>query len=236
MQVDEASLRKNTTSSILTSSKDDLDTTAKLQTQNAQTQDAPRIESVLCESYYTHKIPQGALTFEMLYDWIRRVFKDGLFDGHCVIVSLVYINRLTSWKKIPVTGDSWKPLVIGSLIVAQKWLDDVSLINSDFPLLYPELTARQINHLERSIYRLLEFKIDVSREVHAHYYFTLRALFDIYEAPPSSSTVASDHSTLLYAARKLRFRKSIYATTLEDLIVPSKILSFARSSQCLYSI
>ncbi len=44
-------------------------------------------------------------------------------------------------------------------MLAQKVWDDTPLINADFSILYPALTVKEINFLERKFLDLLEFKV-----------------------------------------------------------------------------
>ena len=54
--------------------------------------------------------------------------------------------------------------------------DDTPLINADFSILYPALTVKEINFLERKFLDLLEFKLAVSPSLYAQYYFELRSI------------------------------------------------------------
>jgi hypothetical protein len=51
---------------------------------------------------------------------------------------------------------------ISALVLAQKVWDDTPLINADFSILYPALTVKEINFLERKFLDLLEFKVHTS--------------------------------------------------------------------------
>ena len=94
--------------------------------------------------------------------FLKHVFDVGQFHPECVVISLVYINRLIGVTGVPLTGNNWKPVSISALVLAQKVWDDTPLINADFSILYPALNVAQINFLERKFLDLLEFKLAVN--------------------------------------------------------------------------
>jgi hypothetical protein len=53
-------------------------------------------------------------------------------------------------------------VAISALVLAQKVWDDTPLINADFSILYPALTVKEINFLERKFLDLLEFKVCIT--------------------------------------------------------------------------
>ena len=60
-----------------------------------------------------------------------------LYRPECCIICLIYINRLIAFTEIPLQPTNWRPLVLCSLLVAQKVWDDRYLSNSDFAFIYP---------------------------------------------------------------------------------------------------
>ena len=58
-------------------------------------------------------------------------------SGECCVICLIYINRIIALTSIPLLPTSWRPLVLISLMVAQKMWDDKYLSNSDFSTIYP---------------------------------------------------------------------------------------------------
>jgi hypothetical protein len=77
---------------------------------------------------------------------------------------------------LALTPSNWKPVSISALVLAQKVWDDTPLINADFSILYPAITVKDINLLERKFLDLLEFKLAVSPSLYAQYYFELRSI------------------------------------------------------------
>lgn len=73
----------------------------------------------------------------------------------CCIICLVYINRLIAFTEIPLQATNWRPLVLCSLLVAQKVWDDRYLSNADFAFIYPFFKTDQLNKLEKKFLELI---------------------------------------------------------------------------------
>ena len=95
----------------------------------------------------------------------------------CCIICLIYINRLIAFTEIPLQPTNWRPLVLCSLLVAQKVWDDRYLSNSDFAFIYPFFMTEQLNRLEKKFLELIQYNVTVKSSLYAKYYFELRALF-----------------------------------------------------------
>jgi len=129
-----------------------------------------------CEENYTGKLVKEIPAVKYIYQFLKQVFEVGQFNPECCVISLVYINRLIGVTGVPLTQSNWKPVSVSALVLAQKVWDDTPLINADFSILYPALTVKEINFLERKFLDLLEFKLTVSSSLYAQYYFELRSI------------------------------------------------------------
>lgn len=125
--------------------------------------DAPehkkRMFPAFCEETYTAKVVREIPAVKQIYQFLKQVFEVGQFNPECCVIALVYINRMIGVTGLPLTTSNWKPVTISSLVLAQKVWDDTPLINADFSILYPAVTVREINALERLFLELLEFKV-----------------------------------------------------------------------------
>ena len=137
---------------------------------------AKKMLPFFCEENYTGKIVKEIPAVKTISHFLKQVFEVGQFHPECCVISLVYINRLIGVTGVPLTQSNWKPVAISALVLAQKVWDDTPLINADFSILYPALTVKEINFLERKFLDLLEFKLAVSPSLYAQYYFELRSI------------------------------------------------------------
>ena len=90
------------------------------------------------------KIP----TKEDMSGFIDALYDIAQFSGECCVICLIYINRIFALTNIPLLPTTWRPLVLVSLLVAQKMWDDKYLSNSDFSTIYPFFDNQQLNVLD----------------------------------------------------------------------------------------
>ena len=108
---------------------------------------------------------------------MKALFECAQFSPECCIICLVYINRLIAFTEMPLQPTNWRPLVLCSLLVAQKVWDDQYLSNSDFAFIYPFFVTTEINKLEQKFLELIQYNVTVKSALYAKYYFELRNLF-----------------------------------------------------------
>lgn len=133
------------------------------------------------------------------------------FSPECCIICLVYINRLIAFTEMPLQPTNWRPLVLCSLLVAQKVWDDRYLSNADFAFIYPFFVTDEINKLEKKFLELIQYNVTVKSNLYAKYYFELRALFKDNEKEfPLKALDKAD-------AEKLELRSKEYKETFEGM-------------------
>jgi len=116
-------------------------------------------------------------TIEQILDFVKALYDCAQFSPECCIICLVYVNRLISFTDLPLQPTNWRPLVLCSLLVAQKVWDDRYLSNADFAFIYPFFVTEEINKLEMKFLELIQYNVTVKSALYAKYYFEMRALF-----------------------------------------------------------
>ena len=76
---------------------------------------------------------------------------------------------------------NWRPLILSSVLIAQKVWDDNYLCNADFAFIYPFFDTDDINVLEIKFLEILNYDVTVKQKLYAQYYFEMRSLFKIDE-------------------------------------------------------
>lgn len=112
-----------------------------------------------------------------ILDFMKALYDCAKFSPECFIIALVYINRLIAFTGLPLQPTNWRPLVLVSLLVAQKVWDDKYLSNLDFAFIYPFFSSQEINVLEKKFLELIQYNVAIKSTLYARYYFELRALF-----------------------------------------------------------
>jgi hypothetical protein len=93
---------------------------------------------------------------ENIFEFMKALYDCAQFSPECCIICLVYINRLIAFTEIPLQPTNWRPLILCSLLVAQKVWDDRYLSNADFAFIYPFFVTDEINKLEQKFLELVQ--------------------------------------------------------------------------------
>lgn len=139
-----------------------------------------------------------------ILDFIKALYDCAKFSPECCIIALVYINRLIAFTELPLQPTNWRPLVLVSLLVAQKVWDDKYLSNLDFAFIYPFFTSHEINILEKKFLELIQYNVAIKSTLYARYYFELRALFQDNEQEFPYNSLTNGE------AEKLELNSQIY--------------------------
>ena len=91
-------------------------------------------------------------------------------------ICLIYLNRIFALTSIPLLPTTWRPLVLVSLMVAQKMWDDKYLNNSDFSTIYPFFDNEQLNKLELKFLELIQYNTHIKFSTYTKYYLELKAV------------------------------------------------------------
>ncbi len=82
---------------------------------------------------------------------LEHVFNRGRLSPECIIIALIYINRVIATTGLHIDGDNWQGIVCGSLLLAQKVWDDCSLRTSSFAKLFPSFTEEDVSVLRGAL-------------------------------------------------------------------------------------
>lgn len=118
------------------------------------------------------KIP----TKEDMSGFIDALYDIAQFSGECCVICLIYINRIFALTNIPLLPTTWRPLVLVSLLVAQKMWDDKYLSNSDFSTIYPFFDNQQLNVLEMKFLENIQYNTHIKFSIYTKYYLELKAV------------------------------------------------------------
>ena len=130
---------------------------------------------------------------EDIYAFIEAIYSLAQFSAECCVICLVYINRINSFTEIPLLPTTWRPLVIISLMIAQKMWDDKYLSNADFHYIYPFFDPEQFNILEIKFLDLIQYNTHIKFSIYSRYYLELKSLSpDDFCLEPMSMKQAAD--------------------------------------------
>ena len=134
-------------------------------------------------------------SLDAITDFYRSIFLRSQMEVDCIIISLIYIERLiklTNGKLTP-SSNNWRSILFSCMVLASKVWDDLSMWNCDFSKIGPGgviFSLSRTNELEIALLRALEYKVKVNASEYAKYYFLLRGML-------CRSGLASDEITRL---------------------------------------
>jgi len=124
---------------------------------------------------------QTVPSLEEITDFYRFVFNKAQMESDCIIVSLIYVERLLRDTNGGVWPNpkNWRSLLFSCMVMASKVWDDLSMWNKDFSHVCPtglKFPLKRINELELALLTCLKFDVKVLASVYAKYYFLMRTM------------------------------------------------------------
>mmetsp|Transcript_23600 Transcript_23600/g.44898 ORF Transcript_23600/g.44898 Transcript_23600/m.44898 type:complete len:954 (-) Transcript_23600:56-2917(-) len=122
-----------------------------------------------------------APTLEDITMFYRDVFRRSQLETDCIIMSLIYVERLirrTDGRLRP-RSTNWRSVLFSCMILASKVWDDLSMWNADFSQTCPagvKFSLQRINELEIEVLSALSYDVKVPASEYAKYYFLLRSM------------------------------------------------------------
>ena len=139
---------------------------------------------------------------------LKRLFDQARLNAECVIIALIYIERLMDTRGLALTPRNWIVVVATALLTASKIQDDHASFNAEFAAILPLFTLRQVNHMERVFLSTISYELYISADTYSAYYFGLKSIQGIRntrEIPRSYQAVgagdAAIHATAMAQAQ-----------------------------------
>jgi len=98
------------------------------------------------------------------------------FSPECFIISLVYLNRFIAITNCPFLPTNWRPLVLISIIIANKVWDELNFMNYEISNVYPFFEKYQIDQMETRFLQIINYNVKVSLSSYSSYFMELKTL------------------------------------------------------------
>ncbi len=121
--------------------------------------------------------PTKLPSLDDICEFIEALYNCAQFSVECCVLSLIYINRIITLTGLSINSRNWRPLVLVSLMVAQKVWDDRYLCNADFAYIYPFFDISQLNMLEMKFLEMIQYNVYVKMSLYTKYYLELKSIF-----------------------------------------------------------
>lgn len=130
---------------------------------------------------YRHLDTTSIPSLAQITDFYRSIFLRSQMEVDCIIISLIYVERLiklTAGALTPRTSN-WRSILFSCMVLASKVWDDLSMWNCDFSKIGPSgmtFSLSRTNELEIALLSALGYKVKVNASEYAKYYFLLRGM------------------------------------------------------------
>jgi len=118
-------------------------------------------------------------SLDKITTFYRNVFRESQMQSDCIIISLIYIERLVKQTAgaLRPRSNNWRSVTFSCMVLASKVWDDESMWNADFSKCFPaQFSLQRINELEVAVLSALSYKVKVPASEYAKYYFLLRSM------------------------------------------------------------
>ena len=146
----------------------------------------------LSQEFVPKNIPKKVMEkYGFLLGEISRLIESIFGELHlaleCILISLIYLERLILKSKVELRTGNWRPLLLTSIILAAKYWEDCCFWNFDFNIVYSELMKDKgtafpqssINWLESQFLTQIEFDLYVSTKSYKQYYKQVDELYHL---------------------------------------------------------
>ena len=130
---------------------------------------------------YRHLDTTSIPTLSQITDFYRSIFLRSQMEVDCIIISLIYVERLIKLTQASLAPhpNNWRSILFSCMVLSSKVWDDLSMWNCDFSKIGPggmTFSLSRTNELEIALLRALEYKVKVNAGEYAKYYFLLRGM------------------------------------------------------------
>ena len=115
-------------------------------------------------------------TIDEIIDFIEALYNCVQFSSECVIIGMIYIDRIIALTGLSLQNTNWRPLIFISLMMSQKIWDDRYLSNGDFSSIYPFFEKEDLNLLEMKFLEIIQYNVFVKLSIYMTFYLELRIL------------------------------------------------------------
>jgi len=128
-----------------------------------------------------HGCKPGVPSLEEVTTFYRDVFTRAKMETDCIIMSLIYVERLikTTGGKLRPNAENWRSILFSCMVLSSKVWDDLSMWNADFSQTCPagvRFRLKRVNELEVAVLSALSYNVKVLASEYAKYYFLMRSM------------------------------------------------------------
>jgi hypothetical protein len=116
------------------------------------------------------------ITVVELRSFMKSIFDKMQLATECVIISLIYLEKILINGSIEIRFINWKPLIFTAVLVASKFWEDINFWNVDYVEAMNLFPLKSINRMESEFLSLVSYNLFVSAEMYTQYYLAVREI------------------------------------------------------------
>lgn len=107
---------------------------------------------------------------------MRLIISKMTLASECIVISLIYLEKLMHTSKIEVRFLNWEPLLFTSILLASKFWEDVNYWNIDYEEHLGIYPLKSINRMESEFLSLCDYNMYVSADLYDNYQSKVRQI------------------------------------------------------------
>ena len=115
-------------------------------------------------------------TLDLVYKYLKALVISWNIESEIPLISLVYLERLLERTGTLLNKYNWKRLILTAMIISSKLWDDNSFESEQFSKVIGNISARNINSLERVFLDLIGYDLSLKGPEYAKQYFIIRTI------------------------------------------------------------
>ena len=121
------------------------------------------------KKYEVKKVNEGDVIL-----FIRKVFEKMQLATECLIISVIYLDKIMINGGIEIRYCNWRPLLFTAILTASKFWEDFNVWNIDYVESIGLYSLKSINRMESEFLSLCGFHLFVSAELYNQYYIAVK--------------------------------------------------------------
>ena len=114
---------------------------------------------------------------DAIFDFVSQLYDCNDFSPQCLVVALVYVERLFVQGRVPPLPSNWKAVLLSAVVLAAKVWDDTGSSNGEFAASTgAEFSVGDVNAMEKRLLALIDYNVTVTRQLYARLFFELSAM------------------------------------------------------------
>ena len=103
-----------------------------------------------------------------LFDYLSRIYKYSFINDSTLIISLIFIDRICKNKGFKLTKNNIHRVLFSSILTSIKFNEDKIYPNSFYAKI-AGISVKELNKLESTFLKLIDFKLFISDEIYDIY-------------------------------------------------------------------